>query len=762
MSQSQDNHDADSERNAGYDDMTESHHPTGSDGNLNSNYPKKIGQYLIRRVIASGGMGTVFEAIQENPRRPVAIKIIKGDNLSEKAVSRLKYEAQMLARLRHPGIAEIYEAGTYEDRGITIPYFAMEYISNARTITDYANSKKLSINERLALFVQVCDAVNYGHQKGVVHRDLKPDNILVDSHNRVRVIDFGLACATDSDLRQTKVQTEIGQIVGSLQYMSPEQFEMDSRDIDTRSDVYSLGVVLYELLSGSLPYDLNAKQIYEIAGIIREKPPNSLRKSRIKVKPEIDIILQKCLRKEREGRYQTAFGLKQDISRFLSGDAIVARPPSLAYQFKIFARKNKVLVGSLVAIFVLLAAGVIVTTGLLVQVSQEQQRTLMESERAKKANVFLASIFEKAVPEGFGQPVPITQLLDNSVKMLDGAFPDDPEIEADIRYSLGLSYLFCEKYEESRENLGRAFQLRKEFLGEDHPKTRETLEDLNTVNSITGNHQDYLVNCQRICRIDSLKYGNTSPITLSSRLSIAYSLGNLGKISEALETVREIREAFLSEGSDNVKMENEIDQYLSWFLLQSGQLDEAEQIAAENYELATSSIEDDSYVRDSKSILAACLIAKGKLDEAVDLYGSFPSYPGLDMEYSFQGDFNTDQSEVLLIVFWEEWCPYCDRIMYKIENLYRQYHNYGIDIIGVTNLWNNGSREESEKFLRDHNITFPVIKEGGRASQHFNARGVPSIRLVYKGHLIWDKRVPSKEPISRHMIDGIVKARTAS
>jgi len=196
-------------------------------------------------------MGTVFEGVQENPRRSVAIKVIKGGDSSEKAVSRLKYEAQMLARLHHPGIAEIYEAGTFDDRGVDVPYFAMEYIPNARTLTEYANYRKLSVEERLRLFVQVCDAVNSGHQKGVVHRDLKPDNILVDSYDRVRVIDFGLARATDSDLRQTQVQTEVGQIVGSLYYMSPEQFEEDSNDLDTRSDVYSLGAILFHLLTGT-------------------------------------------------------------------------------------------------------------------------------------------------------------------------------------------------------------------------------------------------------------------------------------------------------------------------------------------------------------------------------------------------------------------------------------------------------------------------------------------------------------------------------
>jgi len=708
-----------------------------SGGKLESRHPKKIGQYLIKRVIASGGMGMVFEGVQENPRRSVAIKVIKGSDVSEKAVSRLKYEAQMLARLRHPGIAEIFEAGTYEESGTTVPFFAMEYIPNAKTITEYARGKKLSVDERLELFLQVCEAINFGHRKGIVHRDLKPDNILVDSHNRVRIIDFGLACATDSDLRLTHVQTEVGQIVGSLQYMSPEQFEADSSDLDIRSDVYSLGVVLYELLSGSLPYDLSAKKVYEIACIVREKETRSLSKSGIKVANEINIILQKCLRKDREMRYQTAYGLEQDIRRYLSGDAIVARPASLAYQMKIFTRKNKLLVSSFATAFILLIAGVILSTTLLVQVSAERERAVIESEKAKKAHVFLTNIFETAIPIGFGKPVPISRLLDKSTKMLEDAFPDDPEIESDIRRSLGLGYFNLSKFNEAREHLSYALSLRKQTLGDLHPKTKISLEDLRELNSLTGDFRDYLANCKELCRIDSVNFGTRNENTLSSQLSVVGGLERLGRISDALELTMEIRESCLREYPDNIKQLNQVDRNLSWLLLQSGRLDEAERLARENFEVATTKIEDSWYAESSKSCLAAALISQGKLDEAAQLYGNFPTYPDLDREYDMQGQFDQSESDVHLIAFWEEWCPYCDRMMEKLEKLYRKYRNYGIDVVGVTNLWKPSTRKDGEKFLEDHNISFPIIKEGGKAFDHFNCDGVPSIRLIYKGNLIW-------------------------
>ncbi|RKX20812.1 MAG: hypothetical protein DRP51_05170 [Candidatus Zixiibacteriota bacterium] len=744
--------------NSDFDDKTETYQHNLTGGKLDSRHPKIIGQFKIKRVIASGGMGTVFEGVQENPRRSVAIKVIKGSDVSEKAVSRLKYEAQMLARLRHPGIAEIYEAGTYEDYGTKVPFFAMEYIPNAKTITEYAKLKKLSINERLELFLQVCEAINFGHRKGIVHRDLKPDNILVDSHNRVRIIDFGLACATDSDLHLTNVQTDVGQIIGSLQYMSPEQFEADSSDLDIRSDVYSLGVVLYELLSGSLPYDLSSKKVYEIACIIREKESRPLGKSGLKVASEIEIILQKCLRKDREMRYQTAYGLEQDIRRYLSGDAIIARSPSLAYQMKVFTRKNKLLVGSFATAFVVLIAGVILSTTLLVQVSAERERAVMESEKAKRAQGFLTNVFETAIPIGFGKPVPISLLLDKSTKMLEDAFPDDPEIESDIRRALGLGYFKLSKFDDAREHLTHALSLRKQTLGDMHPKTKISLEDLGELNSITGEFGNYLANCQELCRIDSISYGVRDENTLSSRLSVVDGLEKLGRIADALELTKKIRESCLDEYPDNVKLLNEVDRNLSWLLLQSGRLDEAEKLARENFEIATTRIEDSWYAKSSKSGLAAALISQGKLDEAAKLYGNFPTYPGLDKEYDMQGSFDPNKSDIHLIAFWEEWCPYCDRMMGKLEKFYRQYRNYGIDVVGITNLWKPSTKKDSEKFLADHDISFPVFKEGGKAFDYFNCNGVPSIRLIYKGKLIWEEYVPSTEPISRHMLEGIVKA----
>ncbi|MEE2912788.1 MAG: serine/threonine-protein kinase, partial [Planctomycetota bacterium] len=255
----------------------------------------KIGSCTIKKIIGSGGMGSVYEAMQEQPRRRVALKVMKRGITSRSATRRFEFESQTLARLQHPGVAQVFEAGTHDDGSGGVPYFVMEYIPNAKTITEYANDKNLSTKERLALFARVCDAVQHGHLKGIVHRDLKPQNILVDSSGQPKVIDFGVARSTDSDLAVTTLQTDVGQLIGTLQYMSPEQCDADPSDIDVRSDIYALGVILYELLIGRLPYDLQKKAIHEAVRIVREVDPTKLSTVDRLLRGDIETIAMKAL-----------------------------------------------------------------------------------------------------------------------------------------------------------------------------------------------------------------------------------------------------------------------------------------------------------------------------------------------------------------------------------------------------------------------------------------------------------------------------------
>jgi eukaryotic-like serine/threonine-protein kinase len=232
--------------------------------------PRMIGRYHLKRVLAAGGMGTVYLAVQDRPHRAVALKLLTRGVASAAVERRFESESQILGHLHHPGIAQVYDAGIHDDGSCKVPYFVMEYIPNARSITEYAHTNELSVRERIALFARVCEAVDHGHLRGIVHRDLKPENILVDPEGNPKVIDFGVARVTDSDLAVTTFQTDVGQLVGTVQYMSPEQIDANPDDIDARTDVYALGVVLYELLCGNVPYPVEGKPLYEAMRIIRE------------------------------------------------------------------------------------------------------------------------------------------------------------------------------------------------------------------------------------------------------------------------------------------------------------------------------------------------------------------------------------------------------------------------------------------------------------------------------------------------------------
>ena len=316
---------------------------------------QSVGSYRIKSVIAAGGMGTVYEAEQEQPQRIVALKVMNRYVASRSALRRFQSESQILAYLRHPNIAQVYEAGLEKGTGSEpeaadvekqssqrgacplyqpqptatgVPYFAMEYVPDAKTITQFAEESRLDTRDRLRLFAKVCDAVHHGHQKGIIHRDLKPANILVDSAGEPKVIDFGVARATDSDIAVTTLRTDVGQLIGTLQYMSPEQCDADPHEIDTRSDVYSLGVVLYELLTGELPYEATGSTIVQAARVICERTP--IRPSTIdrKLRGDVEMIALKALQKEREKRYQSAAELARDVRRYLNREPVDARPPT--------------------------------------------------------------------------------------------------------------------------------------------------------------------------------------------------------------------------------------------------------------------------------------------------------------------------------------------------------------------------------------------------------------------------------------------------
>jgi len=369
----------------------------------------QIGPYKLLQKLGEGGMGTVWMAEQEKPvRRRVAIKLIKNAITDKQVIARFEAERQALSMMDHPSIARVLDAGTSESGN---PFFVMELVRGI-AINEYCDRNKLTPDQRLEIFVPVCKAVQHAHQKGVIHRDLKPSNVLVqmqDGEPVAKVIDFGLVKALDQSQRLTDktMFTEFGQVVGTLQYMSPEQATMDAMSVDTRTDIYSLGVMLYELLAGSTPVEketLEQNAMLRVLEAIREKDPpkpshrlssageklttiselRQIQPTRLQqiLRGELDWIVMKALEKDRTRRYESASAFAQDIDNYLNGDAVQARPQSSWYQLQKFARKNKGLVASIVAIGLLLLAGIAGTSFGLVQANLKTAESIEERKRA--------------------------------------------------------------------------------------------------------------------------------------------------------------------------------------------------------------------------------------------------------------------------------------------------------------------------------------------------------------------------------------------
>ncbi len=747
--------DADSE-----DKTRTSQRDTNSD-NLSAGHPRQIGQYVLKRVIASGGMGTVFEALQENPRRPVAVKIVKGTLGDENAVARLEYEAQLLARLRHPGIAQIYEAGSFDDHGTLTPFFAMEYIPNAKTITQYASDSQLTTRGRLDLFLQVCDAVHHGHQRGIVHRDLKPSNILVDTSGQVRIIDFGVARATDADMKQAAAQTQVGQMLGTVQYMSPEQFDADPHDIDTRSDVYTLGLILYELLSGDLPYATSSDRIFNFASEVRAGSLRPLSVRDKSLRGELEAIVHKAMSRQRDERYQSTFGLSQDIRRFLAGDAVIARRPGLSYQFRVFARRNKAVMVLVGTAFVLLLAGVITTSSLLVKVDQERQKAELASQKATKGQQFLSDVLTSAFPPGWGDRITVLDVLDRAGQKLTGAFPDEPGVEADIRRSLGMAYMNIGHWEPAERELVAAVNLSERALGPSHDKTLDIRDDLGLAYNILDDRKNKLLNERAILAACTERWGETDIDVMVCKGSLAGALAKSGSLSSARRYSEEAWSGLKKHlGEDSARTLFEQIRF-AWLLLESGQIDEAEELIRDALS-RTKRVYGDNHrnVRRARGGLAAVHIVRGNIDSAKAVYGYRKMPESFGIEHVFQGTFDLESEPFQLLIFFETWCPFSGQAMRRLEQVNRQYDQFGLNVVGLTSVGKNTTEEGIERYLKEQSISFAAFKENGRAWNYFDCDGTPSIRLLCNGYLIWEYVWTATDRIPTLILEGLVAAQS--
>jgi len=363
--------------------------------------PEKIGEYTVVRRIGQGGMGVVYEAEQDSPRRSVAIKLLHPMHETPESSSRFRREAQLLGRLQHPGIAQIFEAGTFEGTRGPQAFLSMELVEG-ECIDNFASAHDLDVAARLMLIARLCDALHYAHQKGVLHRDLKPANILVTSEAvmpasvdrsglaalpQPKILDFGVARALDADLSTVTPQTIEGQLVGTVPYMSPEQAAGDPDRVDARSDVYAAGLIAYELLAGCLPYEVRGKLVHEAIRVIRDEEPSILGVVDPVLRGDVETIVAKALEKDRDRRYASAAELAADIRRHLSHEPIKARPPSTLYQLKKFTRRNRTLVGGVVATLVVALVGSVIATRFAFEATRrtkEVERQAGEIERQAK------------------------------------------------------------------------------------------------------------------------------------------------------------------------------------------------------------------------------------------------------------------------------------------------------------------------------------------------------------------------------------------
>jgi WD40 repeat protein/predicted Ser/Thr protein kinase len=377
--------------------------------------PTQIGHYRILRWRGEGGMGIVYEAEQDNPRRTVALKVIRSELVSLELGKRFKNEAQILARLQHFGIAQVYEAGMSDDGR---PFIAMEMI-RGMPLDEYARSRSLDRRARLELLAKVCDAVQYAHDKAVIHRDLKPGNILVEESGQPKVLDFGVAHVTAADVLTTSSQTQTGQLLGTLNYMSPEQLSAHPSGLDGRSDVYTLGVILFELLAQRLPYHLDQLPVHEVARVIEQKEPSRLGSIDKVYRGDLEIIVAKALEKDKTRRYASAGDLASDIRRFLRGEAILARPASALYQIRKFTRRHRALVAGVSGIIAALVVGTVVSIVFALQAAQSAR---MASEREREASYqsYLARIAAASAALAQHDVVDASRHLDAAPKALRG------------------------------------------------------------------------------------------------------------------------------------------------------------------------------------------------------------------------------------------------------------------------------------------------------------------------------------------------------
>jgi eukaryotic-like serine/threonine-protein kinase len=531
--------------------MTEDHTPFTE--------PTVIGPYKVLDVLGEGGMGVVYLAEQTAPvRRRVALKILKLGMDTKQVVARFESERQALAVMDHPNIAKVLDSGVTDEGR---PYFVMELV-HGTPITQYADTHRLTTGERLRLFMDVCGAVQHAHHKGVIHRDLKPSNVLVavrESSPVVKVIDFGIAKAVGLGLTDRTLVTHAGQILGTPEYMSPEQAEMSGLDVDTRTDIYSLGVMLYELLVGVLPFDLSSKPDYVITHALRERDvprpstrltslggtlgtvarhrrtnPETLRRE---VRGDLDWIILKAMEKDRTRRYDTARGLANDIRRHLENEPVHARPPSARDRIGKFVRRNRTpVVAGVVAMAAVLTGTTVATVGFL-HAREEQRRAEEAAMTAEQVTDFLVEVFRVSNP---GEAdLSARELLDRGVERVPAVLADQPVVQARLLRAMGDVYRNLGLYQAAGPLLEQAVAIQEGRGRDGEAELAKALRSLGILYRRQGRSAEAEVALKRAVDL-TRETGPAETLELASmKRSLAAVYQVLGRYTDAEPLLRE-------------------------------------------------------------------------------------------------------------------------------------------------------------------------------------------------------------------------------
>ena len=624
-----------------------------------------IGKYTLLQKLGEGGMGSVWVAEQTEPvKRRVALKVIKPGMDSTTVLRRFEAERQALALMDHTHIAKVFDAGTTAHGR---PYFVMELIKGV-PITRYCDELQLPIRERLALFVPVCQAIQHAHQKGIIHRDIKPSNVLVciqDGHPVAKVIDFGVAKALHQKLSEQSLYTEIGQIVGTLEYMSPEQAELSPLDIDTRADVYALGVLLYELLTGTTPLDrkrLKSAAVQEMLRVIREEEPPkpSTRLTDLKetlpslavqrrtepgrltkeVRGELDWIVMKCLEKDRGRRYVSADGLSRDVERYLADEAVQACPPSAGYRLRKMLRRHKRPVLALTTIFLVLVAGVVVSTWQAIRASRAVAEAKQQRDVAQAVRNFLQHDLLRQADAGvqveharnvFGNNFEvrdnptIKELLDRAAaeltpERIEQKFPNQPLVQAEILLTVGSTYESVGDFDKAIKHLQRAAELRRLHLGADHNDTLEALGSLGCAYSVDGKNAEALRLFEEIRDTREARFGNDNIANLADSANVGICLLKTGKKEEALALLKKVHEIVVAKlGPDHLNSLKTLS-FLATVTSDSGQYAEAVTMLEQVRDGVIPKLgPDHPYTMTTLRNLAQVYFNAGRTDEAIQI-----------------------------------------------------------------------------------------------------------------------------------------------